>query len=392
LQLSDSEEGAAFRREVADFLARWPGEFGRTREGSAAFRREATEAGYLYRSVPRRFGGSEQPIDPIKAQIIRDEFARVRAPMEVEGNGMNMLVPTLLERGTEAQKEMFIRPTLEGRYIWAQGYSESEAGSDLASLRTSARLEGDEWVINGRKIWTSHADKAHFMFALVRTEPDKPKHEGISYLLLDLKQPGVTIRPFRQMTGESRFGEVICEDARTPADWIVGARGEGWQVSRTTLKHERASIGAARKTEELFGKLVALASKPDVFGRRPIEDSAIRQRLAALQGWVLAQKYSGYRQLSLSAEGRTEPILALVGKLLTTEIGHTVALLAQDLMGASAFVQPALPGSGVRRGDEKWLDQIMGSLGVSIAGGTSNIQRNIIAERGLGLPREQGLS
>jgi alkylation response protein AidB-like acyl-CoA dehydrogenase len=393
VELSDSERDAAFRREVADFLARrWSAEPGRSREGVASFRREAVEAGYLYRSIPRRFGCSEPPVDPLKAQIIREEFARARAPMEVEGNGVNMLVPTLLERGTDAQKERFIRPTVEGDFVWAQGYSEAEAGSDLASLKTSARLEGDEWVINGRKIWTSHVTSAHYMFALVRTEPDKPKHEGISYLLLNLKQPGITIRPFRQITGESRFGEVLFEDARTPADWIVGGRGDGWQVSRTTLKHERASIGAARKTEELLGKLIDLALKPDASGRRAIEDSAIRQRIATLQGWVLAQKYSGYRQLSLSAEGRTEPMLALTGKLLGTEIGHMVALLAQDLIGPSALILPAQPDGGVRRGDEKWLDQIMGSLGVSIAGGTSNIQRNIIAERGLGLPREQGLT
>jgi alkylation response protein AidB-like acyl-CoA dehydrogenase len=389
VQLSDSEQGAAFRQEVAHFVAKhWAGGRCAAREDVTTFRRAAVEAGYLYRSVPRRYGGSEQPADPIRAQIIREEFAKARAPMEVDGNGTNMLVPTLLERGTEAQRERFIRPTIEGRYIWAQGYSEPEAGSDLASLRTSARLEGDQWVINGRKTWTSHADKAHYMFALVRTEPDKPRHEAISYLLLDLRQPGVTVHPFRQMTGESRFGEVIFDDARTPADWIVGGRGEGWLVSRTTLKHERASIGAARKSEEVLAKLIALAGRPDALGNRPIEDAAVRQRIATLQGWVLAQKYSGYRQLSLSAEGRAEPMLALTGKLLATEIGHMVALLAQDLIGSAALIRPALPGSGEGRGDEKWLDQIMGSLGVSIAGGTSNIQRNIIAERGLGLPRQ----
>jgi alkylation response protein AidB-like acyl-CoA dehydrogenase len=389
VQLSDSEHGAVFRRQVAAFVAsHWSEAKDASPDDITAFRRAAIEAGYLYRAIPRRFGGSEQPADPIRAQIIREEFGKAHAPMEVEGNGMNMLVPTLLERGTEAQCERFIPPTAEGRYGWAQGYSEPEAGSDLASLRTTARLEGDEWVINGAKTWTSHAAKADYMFALVRTEPDRPKHEGISYLLLDLKQPGVTIRPFREMTGQARFAEVVFENARTPADWIVGARGEGWQVSRTTLKHERASIGAARKTEELLAKLIALASKPDAVGCRAIDDAAVRQKIMILQGWVLAQKYTGYRQLSLSAAGRTEQMLALTGKLLTTEIGHMVASLAQDLIGLSALQQPAVPGSGEPRGDEKWLDQIMGSLGVSIAGGTSNIQRDIIAERGLGLPRQ----
>jgi alkylation response protein AidB-like acyl-CoA dehydrogenase len=353
------------------------------------FRRAAVDAGYLYRGVPRRYGGAEQTADVMKAQIIREAFAKARAPMEVAGNGMNMLVPTLLDRGADWQRQRFIPPTVEGDYVWAQGYSEPGSGSDLASVRTRGELRGGEWVINGQKIWTSGGQYSHYMFALIRTEPDAPKHQGISYLLIDMKQPGITVRPLRQMTGDSEFCEVFFDDARTPADWIVGERGQGWQVSRTTLKHERASIGNADRSEELVSRLVDLARKTTRFGRPAIEDREIRQDLAALEGWALAHKYTSYRLFSLATDDREPGLMGLLSKLLVTDIGHEAARIAQELIGEEALLQPASPRSGARRGNERWLDQIMGSLGVSIAGGASNIQRNVISERGLGLPRDR---
>jgi alkylation response protein AidB-like acyl-CoA dehydrogenase len=386
MDLSFGPENEAFRQTVRAFLREnWkPAGVERSQIGGyvRAFRRLATEAGYLYRAIPKRYGGSEQAPDVLKAQVIRDEFARARAPMEAPGLGNMMLVPTLLERGEEWQKEKFVPPTVAGDMLWAQGYSEPGAGSDLASVRTRGVLEGDRWVISGQKIWTSQADKAHYMFALVRTEPDAPKHHGISYLLIDLKQPGISIRPLRQMTGGSDFCEVFFDNATTPADWIVGKRGEGWSVSRSTLKHERASIGNADRSEELVQKLVELARES---GR--IDDPVVRQDLAKLEGWALAHKYSAFRQFSLAAEGREPGLIGLLMKLMVTDIGHEAARIAQELIAEHALVQPAPPGTK-GRGPEKWQDQIMGSLGVSIAGGASNIQRNIIAERGLGLPRD----
>jgi alkylation response protein AidB-like acyl-CoA dehydrogenase len=394
MDLSFGPENEAFRGTVRAFLAEaWKPEDRRGPELAAylkAFRAHATEAGYLNRAIPRRYGGSEQAPDVLKAQIIRDEFAGARAPTEVPGIGMQMLVPTLIERGEEWQKEKFVPPTVAGDTVWGQGYSEPGSGSDLASVRTRGVLEGDHWVINGQKIWTSGGDRADYLFALIRTEPDAPKHQGISYLLIDMHQPGVTVRPLRQMTGGREFCEIFFDNARTPADWIVGRRGEGWQVSKTTLKHERASIGTADRSEELVAKLVELARESMRFGRPAIEDMEIRQDLAALEGWALAHKYSSYRQFSLAADGREPGLIGLVSKLLVTDIGHEAARIAQELIAEDALLQPAPPGRGARRGREKWLDQIMGSLGVAIAGGASNIQRNIIAERGLGLPRDAG--
>lgn len=391
MDLSYGTEAESFRTEVRDFLCgNWqPAEL-RGSELKAyvrAFREKATEAGYLYRAIPKQFGGSEQPADIVRAQVIREEFGRAGAPMEIAGNGMNMLVPTLLERGTPEQRETFIRPTMAGDFMWGQGYSEPGTGSDLASVRTKAELVGDKWIINGQKIWTSQGERATHMFALVRTEPEASKHAGISYLLIDLDQPGVTRRPIRQMTGGSGFYEFFFDDATAPAAWLVGERGDGWNVSRTTLKHERASIGSAATLGGQFEKLVELAKQVSRNGRPAIEEPDIRQTLTRIEGWVMAHRYSSYRLFSLAAAGEQPGLVGLMMKLLLTETGHDMALAAQELIGDDALVEPS-PAGTRGRGPEKWLDQVMGTLGNSIAGGTTNIQRNIIAERGLGLPRD----
>lgn len=398
MDLSYGAEAEAFRGEVRGFLrAQWqPGEqLGADLKAYVRqFRRAAIDAGYLYRGVPKRYGGSEQPVDVIKAQVIREEFGRARAPMEVGGNGVNMTVPTLLERGTEEQRELFIRKTIEGDYIWGQGYSEPGSGSDLASVRTKGELspDGSTWIINGQKIWTSQGMQSTHMFMLVRTEPDAPKHDGITYLLIDLNQPGITRRPIRQMTGEQgahTFCEFFFDNAEAPVSWQVGERGQGWYVSRTTLKHERASIGSADGLGKQFDKLVELARE---MGR--LSDPLVRDRLTKIEGFVMAHRYTSFRLFSCAAAGEDAGPVSLMMKLALTEVGHEMALMAQELIGEHGFVEPAgAGGRGPRgpRGPEKWLDQIMGSLGNSIAGGASNIQRNIIAERGLGLPRDLAL-
>lgn len=399
MDLSYGAEAEAFRAEVRRFLVdSWqPGERcgGELKEFIRAFRRAGVERGYLYRSVPKRYGGSEQPVDVIRAQVIREEFGRARAPMEVGGNGMNMTVPTLLEKGTDEQRELFIRGTVEGDYIWGQGYSEPGSGSDLASVRTKGELsaDGTKWIINGQKIWTSQGMQSTHMFMLVRTEPDAAKHDGITYLLIDLDQPGIARRPIRQMTGEEgahTFCEFFFDNAETPVSWQVGERGQGWYVSRTTLKHERASIGSADGLGNQFKKLVELAKET---GR--ISDPLVRDSLARIEGFVLSHRYTSFRLFSCAAAGEDAGSVQLMMKLYLTEIGHEMALLAQELIGEHAFIEPAgAGGRGPRgaRGPEKWLDQIMGSLGNSIAGGASNIQRNIIGERGLGLPRDLAMA
>ena len=306
-----------------------PGDHGGDARAQAiAFRRKAIEAGYLARNIPKAYGGSEQPADPLAAQILREEFTRAHAPMEQPGIGTMMLVPTLLERGEEWMKEKWVEATVLGETLWCQGYSEPGSGSDLASLTTRGELVGDEWVIHGQKIWTSGAHHADFMFALVRTEPDAGKHAGISYLLLDMKQPGIEVRPLRMMTGSADFNEVFLDGARTPKDWIVGKRGEGWKVSRTTLKHERNSIGNAALTRMQFDALVELARET---GR--LADPGVQQRLAEIEGYVLAHQYSGYRQLSADVNGRDAGILEMMNKQHAPNIGDRIARARRDRAG-----------------------------------------------------------
>jgi len=392
MDLDYGKEYEAFRAEVRGFLEReWPPKNAGDRHGQRqAFRKAAIERGYMARGIPRKYGGSEQPPDPIRARIVREEFGRARAPGDPRGIGTMMLVPTLLEKGAEWQKEKWVPPTLQGDIRWCQGYSEPGSGSDLASLKTRAELVGDTWVINGQKIWTSSAQQADYMFCLCRTEPDQPKHAGISYLLIDMKQPGIDVRPLRMMSGTAEFNEVFFDDARTPADWIVGRRGEGWLVSRATLKHERDSIGSAAQCSAVFQGLVRLAKTRTRNGRPAIEDAEIRQRLGRIEGYVRSHEYSGYIQLTRSQRGQPAGPIQAMNKIVSTNIGHEVAKLALDLLDEEGLLsaQSAAMGGHIPREAPAWLTQYMWSLGVAVAGGTANIQRNIIAERVLGLPRD----
>jgi len=382
MDLTYGPEHEAFRTEVREFLAsEW-------RKGTdvAAFRRLAIDAGYLYRGIPRRYGGSEQAPDILRARVIAEEFARARAPAEIKGNGVQMLVPTLLERGAEWQKEKFVSDTLSGELKWAQGFSEPGSGSDLASLRTRGELRNGRWVINGQKVWTSYAKECRYMFALVRTEPDAPKHEGISYLLIDLHQPGIDIRPMKQINGGNDFNEVFFADATTPEDWIVGTRGEGWSVSKSLLKHERNMLGGIDRSEGMFNSLVGLARRATRDGRCAIEDMWVRDRLAALKGGLEAQRHSSHIQMTRDLTGEGGGLLQMMNKLAQSNYAAQVAEVANAILEDEALVSPI---GNPHPGNERWVNQYMNSLAAAIAGGTSNIQRNIIAERGLGLPRER---
>lgn len=393
MDLSFDSELENFRRDVRDFLAQyWPAEIP---EGELAAEREkrfrdlATLHGYLNRGVPRCYGGSEQPVDATRAEIIRQEFTRVRAPMEVRlGAGATLLVPTLLEWGSDWQKEMFIAPILRGDAIWCQGYSEPGAGSDLASVRTRAERIGGEWVITGQKIWTSYAYASDYIFILARTEPQAPKHDGISYLLVDMRQPGITVRPLKQLSGKADFCEVFFDEARTPAEWIVGARGQGWKVARTTLRHERSSIRGLNFQEARFRDLVRLARTSSRGGRPAIEDPQVRQRLVEIEGSIASMRYSAYRQFSMEVAGDDPGLFPMLRKLLSSNIAADTVRAARDLLDDD-FLLHSNPDNPATSDQSRWIQTYFSSFVMAIAGGTSNIQRNIIAERGLGLPRDR---
>jgi alkylation response protein AidB-like acyl-CoA dehydrogenase len=394
MDLSFGTEYDAFRAEVEAFVGEvWAPRSADepTPEEWRRFIETATERGYLYRSIPRKYGGSEQPFDPLRDQIIAEVLDAAEALPQLGPQGVGMIVPTLLEMGSEWQRERFVAPTLRGEYVWCQGYSETEAGSDLASLRSTARLEGDEWVIDGHKIWTSDADRADYMFGLFRTEPDEARHAGISYLLLDMKQPGIDVRPLRQITGATHFHEVFFDGARTPADWIVGERGQGWQVTRINLKHER-NLGGGKMARRRFEALLARARHSTVNGRPALEDSATRQRLATIEGYVRCTETLTLRRLSAAARGEEakEGLGLLVNKLYGTKLGEMIVQADYDLIGSDGLLAPTNATWGHRGTGlpSDQVDQYLFELCSRIAAGTSNIQRNVIGERGLGLPRD----
>ena len=387
MDLEYGPEYDAFESEVDQFLAELPQDLPR-RE----FLLAATERGYVYRHIPTRFGGSEQAFDPIKETIVAEAFDGSGRAWRLGPQSTGMIVPTLLEAGADWQREKFIPPTLVGDMIWCQGYSEPGAGSDLASLRSTARLDGDEWVINGQKIWTSDAEEASLMFGMFRTEPEADKHGGISYLLLEMDQPGIDVRPLRQITGSTHFYEVFFDDVRTPADWIVGERGEGWRVARANLKYER-NLGGGPRLRKRFEQLVQLARDTEREGRPAIEDTAIRQRLAEIEGSVRCYETMTLRQLSAASRGEeAQTVLPqLVNKLYGTECGDAMVKLAFDLLGDDGLRAPYLSSwtAGPNTGSTTdWVDAYLFELASAIAAGSSNIQRNVIGERGLGLPRD----
>ena len=400
MDLSYSAEYEGFRQELRQFLvANWTdqdraehgaddvivGRIARPGSRVTEFRLAAIEAGLFYRNVPRRWGGGEQPFDPLRSKIIREELKAVGAPREMVGQGPSMLVPTLLEHGTDEQKEKFVRSTLLGQTLWCQGYSEPGAGSDLASLRTKAELDGDHWVVNGQKIWTSNAEDADWMFCLVRTEVGKPRHDGISYLLIEMNSPGIDVRPLRQITGDADFSEVFFDNARVPATNIVGERGQGWIVSRSTLKHERALIGDTEINRRSMDGLVFIASTLERKGKPAIKDPVIRDRLIELESRLLAHEYHSMRLLTMQSKGQEAGLAGIVPKLAGTQLTYDMGKAAMDIMASGGSLAPgedSAPAGGMFVTAYYW------ALGVLIAGGTANIQRNIIAERGLGMPRD----
>jgi alkylation response protein AidB-like acyl-CoA dehydrogenase len=392
MDLTYGSEAEAFRREVRAFLEAHRGEApeglmlgARPDARARAWQALLLERGYAARTVPRAYGGFGAAPNPLESVILDEEFARAGVSRGIGGQGPDMLVPTLLEHGTDAQKRRFVSPTLRGELVWCQGYSEPGAGSDLASLATRAREEGDTFFVTGQKIWTSSAHYADMMFCLVRTEPDAPTHAGISYLLVPMDAPGIEVRPLRTMTGGAEFNEVFLDEVRVPAENLVGRRGEGWKIANTTLRHERNMLGSSAQLEAALARLVRLMQQERADGRRAIDDPVLRDRLLALESRVLATKFHSLRLLTSTLRGEPPGTAGLIVKLYGCELAHQIAALALDAMGELGMLYHRAKHE---RAGGAWLFHYMFSLGLIIGGGTAQIQKNIIAERGLGMPRE----
>jgi alkylation response protein AidB-like acyl-CoA dehydrogenase len=350
-------------------------------ERRKAWERALGEARWSCIGWPQEYGGRNATL--AEQVIFAEEYARARAPWRVGHLGIELAGPTILAFGSEEQRRRFLPPIARGEEFWCQGYSEPNAGSDLANVRTRAELQagpqGQEWLVNGQKTWTSLAQFADWTFLLCRTEAGSRGHRGLSYLLVPMRQPGVTVRPIRQMTGEADFNETFFADARTAADNIVGAPGDGWRVAMGTLSFERG-VSTLAQQMTFRNELEAIIAAARANGM--IADPDIRQRLAQAYSGLKIMRYSALRMLSgaaagqLSAEGYTY-------KIFWASWRKRLGVLALDVLGPRGEIAAAPP--------YEWelLPQVfLGSRADTIYGGTNEIQRNIIAERALGLPRE----
>ena len=387
MQLTD--EDAEFRGRVREWLEQnLGGEFaalrgqggpGREHEHFGqrlAWNRHLAAAGWTCLSWPAEYGGQDTTL--ARQVIFHEEYARSGAPARVGHMGEELLGPTLLAFGTQAQKDRFLRPITEVSELWCQGYSEPGAGSDLASLSTSARLDGDEWVITGQKVWTSLAREADWCFLLARTEPGSRRSAGLSYLLVPMRQPGITVRPIRQLTGTSEFNEVFFDGARTRRDLVVGEAGDGWRVAMATLAIERgvSTLGQQLAFQREFEAMLATARSTGA-----IDDPDIGARIVEAWAGLEVMRYTALATLARTSEAAsgTEPS---VNKLIWAQWHQRLGELAVDVSGAGA----TLAGPGYELDNAQRL--FLYTRADTIYGGSNEIQRNVIAERGLGLPRE----
>ncbi|MBS1879442.1 MAG: acyl-CoA dehydrogenase family protein [Actinobacteria bacterium] len=389
LTLSPSEE--EFRDEVRGWLrANNPGA---EPEGSLdevmRFRREwqlrLHDAGWAGISWPREYGGRGATM--VEQAIFTGEAAAQEAPSPANVLGLAMGGPVVIAHGTEAQKARYLEPILTGEEIWCQGFSEPESGSDLASLKTRAVKDGDEWVVTGQKVWTTFAQYAKWCMLVARTDPDAPKHQGLTYFLMDMEQDGVEAKPLVQITGEGEFNEVFMNEARIPEENVVGGVGDGWSVAITTLMNERAGLafGAIAQIQNSLGRLVRLAREArEEGGGSAAEDSYFRQRIAQLQIEAETMRLNAYRGLTKTmASGIPGPEGSL-GKWQWADINQGITELALEIEGAHA---PLARGAGHAIANGAWQYGFLRSRANSIEGGTTDILKNIIAERVLGLPR-----
>ncbi|PHQ66767.1 MAG: acyl-CoA dehydrogenase [Sneathiella sp.] len=397
MDLNDRRDHLAFREEVQRFLRDYkdqaPTESAHTyrllprpySEKVKNWQRLLVERGYAARNVPKAYGGVGAEPDILKNRIIADEFFAAGMPQGLYGQGISMLVPTLLEHGTEDQKLEWIGPTIRGEIMWCQGYSEPNSGSDLASLQTSAAEDGDDFIINGSKIWTSSAHIAPMIFALIRTEPDASKYQGISYMIFPMDLPGIDVRPLQTMTGHPSFNEVFFTDVRVPKTQVVGGRGNGWKVANSTLAHERGMLSNANGSQERLNKIRDLLQKETRDGRLLAENQVLMDRYIGLQARVQSMRLHEMRLLTNAEEGKPPGLQEMICKLVGCELNNQLDALAIDALGEIGVLYDGIPSV---EEDGIWQQWYMYDLGLIIGGGTAQIQKNIIAERGLGMPRE----
>ena len=385
-KFSDEEE--SFRRELRDFLKQeLPEGTGTLDEGdedwdlTLKMRKKLAEKGWLSMAWPEEYGGMGASL--MMQLIFAEEMSYQRAPGR-DIFATRMLAPTLLIHGTEEQRLRYLPPIARGEVQWCQGYSEPESGSDLASLQTRAVEDGDDFIINGAKVWTSLAHRADHIMVLARTDPDAPKHRGISFLLADMDAPGIEVQPIADMSSQHRFNMVVFDDVRVSKDSLVGELNRGWYVGATLLDFERSGVDNSAGARATLEELAAFSKENGRNGRPMSEDPLVRRRLADLAVEVEVSRLISYNIAWMQSQGQVPNKEASMGKVFGTELQQHVASTGMHLLGLYGQLEPeskyAPLGGWIERG-------YMTAVSATIAAGTSEIQRNIIATRGLGLPR-----
>ena len=385
-------EEERFRSEIREFLRRelpadWggAGALGEASEESweflRSFQKKLAERRWLTLGWPEEHGGLAA--SHMMQVIYKEEMSYFRAPTQL-GVGPDRLGPTIILYGTDEQKRRHLPGIAAGETVWCQGFSEPEAGSDLASLQTTAVADGDYFVVNGQKIWTSLAHRADWCILLARTDREAPKHKGISYLLLDMKTPGVEVRPLVDMLGRKTFNEVFFDSARIPRDCLVGELNRGWYVAAATLDFERSGIDRVMTGIRTYEALVEYAAQAGADGGRLLDDTRVRQKLAELAIEFQAGRLLAYRVASMQEKGQIPNAEASMSKLYGTELQGRLAEAGMEILGLGGQIEPGSQGASLQGQVEQFY---MLASALTVAAGTSEIMRNIIAMRGLGLPR-----
>jgi len=402
MDFNDTPEEAAFRKEVHAWLEANAEKkqhdeaavFGPTAElktsqksidASRTWQGKKFQGGWAGITWPKAYGGRGGTA--MENIVFRQEESLFKVPEDVFGLGIGLAAPTIMVHGTEAQKQKFLKPTLQGELIWCQLFSEPSAGSDLAGLRTKAVKDGDEWIINGQKVWNSGAQYADWGILVTRSDFDAPKHKGLTYFLIDMKSPGIDVRPIQQITGGSSFSEVFFTDVRIPDENRLDKVGNGWAVSITTLMNERVMIGSGRglSPKLMMSEISRLTSVAYIDGVLANENPAVRQRIAEYYARVKALELTGQRVLSAVAKGERPGPEGSVLKLATGILQQEIAAFAMELQGPLGIMR----GTDTLACNGFWQELYIRIPATRIAGGSDEIQRNIIGERILGLPPEQ---
>jgi len=393
MDFTDTPEEAAFRTEVRAFIEKEapkpkPGQSGAEAlmgnwERNQAWFKLLGEKGWIAPAWPKEYGGAG--MSTVQQFIFNEEMATQKAPRPLHMIiGLGMAGPTLIVHGTEDQKKKYLPGMLRGEDIWCQGYSEPGAGSDLAALQTRAVRDGDDYVVNGQKIWTTLAHMAKYMILLTRTDPDAPKHRGITYFILDMKTPGVEVRPLYNLGNSHEFNEVFFDNVRIPKDNVIGEENRGWYAAVTTLDFERSSIGSAIGMKQHVEELVNYAKEHEDEPTSALSTNPmLRYELSDRMIEVEVARMLSYRVASMQARGLIPNYEASLLKLYTTELNQRIARTGVHVLG----LYGQLKGEEAPHGG-RWLATYLRSQAYTIEGGTSEIQRNIIAQRGLGLPRD----